>query len=230
MKPKVKRFGFSKKVFKSVAAKIAGKLKIDDEASDEEVESKINEAIDAYLPDLSLIQSLANQQLEEWKKSQKKDDENDEDDVEDDVVIDDDDNNIQRNNRRNRQTKSAKTAENREMKQLLEVVGTLTKEISALKEGKTTESRRTKIEKLLKDSGTFGKRILKDFSKMTFKDEEEFEDYYSEVEDDWKAWNQERANAGLSTMGNPPGGKGNKQETKMEELTDAEIDAIAELL
>lgn len=40
LKPKVKAFGFSKKVVKSIAAEIADKLDIEDDASDEDVNAE----------------------------------------------------------------------------------------------------------------------------------------------------------------------------------------------
>ena len=39
---------------------------------------------------------------------------------------------------------------------------------------------------------------------MNFENDEEFEQFLSEVEEDLKAYNQERADAGLSTLGTPP--------------------------
>lgn len=226
LKPKVKQFGFTKKVFRSAAAKIADKLEdIDESASEDDINAKIDEVIEDHLPYLALVQSSANEQLEEWKKAQQKDEIDEEED---------DDDSDSDSNRNNRHTKSNRTkpadkgtsAQSKEMKELMDAVKALTNEVSSLKAGKTADTRRSKLEALLKDSGVFGKRTLKNFAKMNFDDEDDFEEYLSEVEDDLKAYNQERADAGLSAMGNPPGGKGNKQESKIEEITDAEIDAI----
>ena len=58
--------------------------------------------------------------------------------------------------------------------------------------------------------------------------DEEFEDFYSEVEEDLKAYNQERADAGLATLGNPPaagGGKGTGKED--EPFSDKDIEDMA---
>lgn len=227
LKPKVKQFGFSKKVFKSIAAKIADKLEdLDESASEDDINAKIDEVIEDHLPYLALVQSSANEQLEEWKKAQQKDEIDEEED-------DDDDSD---SNRNNRHTKSNRTkpadkgtsAQSKEMKELMDAVKALTNEVSSLKAGKTADTRRSKLEALLKDSGVFGKRTLKNFAKMNFDDEDDFEEYLSEVEDDLKAYNQERADAGLSSMGNPPGGKGDKQERKEEVFSDEEIDSLAD--
>ena len=106
----------------------------------------------------------------------------------------------------------------------MQTIEALTGKISALEGEKLTSSRKSKLEALLKDAGTFGARTLKSFNKMKFENDEEFEEFYSEVEEDLKSYNQERANAGLSILGAPPAsGQGGKRE---ELLTDADIDAI----
>lgn len=230
LKPKVKQFGFSKKVFKSVAAKVADKLEdIDENASEEDINSKVDDAIEEIMPFLAFAQSTANEQLSEWKKGLQKNDDNDDDDDEDS----DDDDASETNRSRSTKSNRSKRANNetsvqsKEFKQLMDAVNSLTKEVTSLKAGKTADTRRGKLETLLKDTGVFGKRTLKNFSKMNFNDEDEFEEYLSEIEEDLKAYNQERADAGLSTAGNPPGGKGGgKQETKEEGFTDADIDKI----
>ena len=91
---------------------------------------------------------------------------------------------------------------------------------------KTSSLRKSKLESLLKDTGTFGNRTLKSFSKMNFENDEEFEQFLSEVEEDLKAYNQERADAGLSTLGTPPAAGTGKPDKEIELLTDAEIDSI----
>lgn len=45
---------------------------------------------------------------------------------------------------------------------------------------------------------------------MNFENDEEFEQFLSEVEEDLKAYNQERADAGLSTLGTPACGRNRK--------------------
>lgn len=225
LKPKVKQFGFTKKVLKSVAAEIANKLEIAEDASDEDADAQVDNAIETALPYLSLIQSRANELHEEWKKSLQKDDENDDDD--------DSEEGEESPTRSNHQNKSTKTKKKEEdmpkwAKALLDSNELLKSEVASLKSEKVSNTRRSRLESLLKDSGTFGKRTLKSFAKMNFKDDDEFDEFFSEVEEDLKALNQERADAGLSSMGNPPGGKGDKQEKREEAFSDAEIDAMAE--
>ena len=97
---------------------------------------------------------------------------------------------------------------------------------AALEGEKTTSGRKAKLEALLKDAGTFGTRTLKSFAKMSFESDDDFDEFYSEVEEDLKALNQERANAGLAALGNPPATDGNKPKED-EVISDAEIEALA---
>lgn len=177
LKPKVKAFGFNKKELMSVAAKIADNLTSTDDASDEDVNAEIDTAIDAVLPYLQVSQSFANRVIEENRKK------NDDDGT-------DGDDDPSSNTSNNRQTGSNKNDPQQNKKNddapawakgLLDKVDTLTNEISVLKGEKVTTSRKSKLNELLKDSGSFGSRILKSFDRMKFKTEEEFDEFYSEV-------------------------------------------------
>ena len=215
LKPKVKAFGFNKKELMSVAAKIADNLTPTDDASDEDVNAEIDTAIDAVLPYLQVSQSFANRVIEENRKK------NDDDETDDD---DDDESSNSTNrqpgsNKKNPQNKGKNDDAPEWAKGLVQTVQILNDEIAALKGEKVTTTRREKLESLLKDAGTFGTRTLKSFNKMKFENDEEFEEFYSEVEEDLKSYNQERADAGLSSLGNPPGA-GSKKQEKNEVLTD----------
>ena len=226
LKPKVKAFGFNKKELQGIAAKIADNLTSADDASDEDVNAEIEEKIDAVLPYLQVGQSYANRLAEDARRK------NDDDETDDDD--DDDDDNSNKGNKRQSGSKSTKNNKENDddapawAKGLVETVETLRGEITALKGEKVTSSRKSKLAELLKDAGSYGSRILKSFDRMKFETDEEFDDFYSEVEDDLKAYNQERADAGLATLGNPPAtgsGKGGKEEDEV--ISDAEVEAIA---
>lgn len=215
LKPKVKAFGFNKKELMSVVAKIADNLTSTDDASDEDVNAEIDTAIDAVLPYLQVSQSFANRVIEENRKKN-----------------DDDDEPLNPTNRqpglnkKNPKNRGKNDAAPEWARGLVQTVQTLNDEIAALKGEKVVTTRREKLESLLKDAGTFGARTLKSFNKMKFENDEEFEEFYSEVEEDLKSYNQERADAGLSSLGNPPG-PGSKKQEKNEVLTDEEVIAIA---
>lgn len=225
LKPKVKAFGFNKKELMCVAAKIADKLTSTDDASDEDVNAEIDTQIDAVLPYLQVSQSFANRVIEESRKK------NDDDETDDD---DDDESSNTTNRQSGSNKKNPKNNGKNDdapewAKGLLQTVETLNGEIAALKGEKIATSRRAKLETALKDAGTFGTRTLKSFSKMNFDNDDEFEEFLSEVEEDLKTYNQERADAGLSTMGAPPAAGGGKPKED-EPFSDKEIDAIGDSL
>jgi hypothetical protein len=223
LKPKVKAFGFNKKELMSVAAKIAGNLTSEEDASEEDVNAEIDTAIDAVLPYLQVSQSFAGRVIEESRKKND-DDETDDDDAD------------ETSSKTNRQAGSNKKNPKNEGKNddapqwakgMMQTIETLNNELTALKGDKVTTTRRAKLETLLKDAGAFGSRTLKSFGKMKFEDDNEFEEFLSEVEEDLKAYNQERADAGLSEMTTPPAGGGGKGSKQNEVITDAEIEALA---
>ena len=228
----IKALGFSRKELKGVAAKIADKLDLKDDATEEEVTDAIDDAIDAALPYLEVSQTVADRRLQAYKDAHPEDGDEDEDE--------DDDPNAEPEDGKGRKSpskgkKGNKSPENNsELKDLLngftETIKGLKDEIAELKSGKTADSRKARLEKILKDTGKFGERTLKSFARMTFKDDEEFEDYLDEVEADLEAENQERGSKGLETLGKPAGavpGKSGKKDGEDEVLSDDEVKALA---
>ena len=226
LKPKVKAFGLNSRELKGIAAKIADNLTSADDASDEDVNAEIDKEIDSALRYLPFGQSQANRLLDEWKKNHPETDDDDNDDDDDDDGASDNQRRQAGSNTKNPKNKGKNDDAPEWAKGLVQTVQTLNDEIAALKGEKVTTTRREKLETLLKDAGTFGTRTLKSFNKMKFENDEEFEEFYSEVEEDLKSYNQERADAGLSSLGNPPGA-GSKKQEKNEVLTDEEVIAIA---
>lgn len=216
LKPKVKAFGFNQKELKSIAAKIANNLKSEEDASDEDVNAEIETAIEAVLPILEFGQSYANRVINDSKKNEEEDD--------------DDDPNV---------TPSNKSFKNKERnsddvpswaKTLIESNNALKAELASIKGEKVADTRKAKLETLLKGTDVFGSRIIKSFAKMKFENDDEFDEFYSEVEEDLKSFNQERANAGLEKLGVPAtGGNQNAKEEKPEVLSDEDIKALAGL-
>lgn len=222
LKPKVRQFGFTQKVFKSIAAHIADNLDLEDDATEEDIDKAIDEAIENATPYFAFIQSQAGALHDEWKKNNK-DDEEDTD--EEDVKT----NSKSANSVRSKQSAETKKEEDTPAwaKSFIATVESLKAEMEGIKGENIAATRRRKLETLLKDTGTFGKMQLRNFSRTSFKDDEDFEEYFSDVEADLKAYQQEIADKGLSTMGTPPGGKGGKQNTQTEAFSDEEIEALA---
>lgn len=211
LKPRVKAFGFNQKELKGIAAKIADNLTSTDDASDEDVNAEIETQIEAAIPFLQFAQSQSSRVIEEWRKNHEAKEDEDEDEI-----------------KPKASSKSqSKNESNEQLKQLLDAVTVLTGEVANLKKEKTTVSRKARLEELLKDTGTFGSRTLKSFSKMNFDSEEEFEEFMDEIKEDLKNYNQERANEGLGKLGKPATTGGGQE--KNEVLTDEEIKALANL-
>ena len=219
LKPKVKAFGFNQKELKGIAAKIANNLTSEEDASEEDVNAEIEAQIDAAIPFLQFAQSQSSRVIEEWRKNHPE--------VKDEDGEDDDEPLKPKVKTSKKVQQQPKDDGNEQMKQLMDMVSELKGEISSLKKEKTTDDRKSRLEKLLKGTGTFGSRTLKSYSKMAFESEEDFEEFYQEVEGDLKAYNQERADSGLAHLGAPAFG-GGKQEKKDEPFSDDEIAAMAE--
>lgn len=220
LKPRVKSLGFNKKELMGVAASIADNLTTEDEASEDDVNAEIDKSIDAVLPFLELAQTQASRLMDSYKKKHEIN-END----------DDDDDEPQKDQKSQKHQKSTdkKDANDGVMEQLKALMGLVTKmqeDFTSFKGEKVTDLRKQKLEALLKDTGVFGTRTMKNFAKMSFDSDEEFEEYYSDVEKDLKDFNQERASVGLSALGSIPGGK--SKQVKEEPFSDEEIAALAE--
>lgn len=92
-----------------------------------------------------------------------------------------------------------------------EVVKPLNDEIAALRGAKISETRlQTLTEKLgsCKDE-TFKAKVLKDFNRMSFTDDNAFNEYLTETETDIAAFNQDLADKGLGDLGKPMFGQRN---------------------
>ena len=86
-----------------------------------------------------------------------------------------------------------------------EVVKPLNDEIAALRGSKISESRLQMLTEKLgscKDE-TFKAKVLKDFNRMSFTDDNAFKEYLTETETDIAAFNQDLANKGLGEQGKP---------------------------
>lgn len=221
----VKALGFSRKELKGIAANVADKLKLEDDATDDDVSDAISNAIDDVLPLLKLTQSAVDRQVQDYKRSNEDDDDDDDDGDEEPGRK-----SPSKNNRKSKkdgdEDESATLAA---IKKLTEVVSTLQGDVTALKSGNTTNSRRAKVEKLLANTGKFGERQLKAFSRISFKDDDDFEDYLEELKEEIEEENQDRANHGLDKLGNipAPDKKNNKKEEEL--MSDDDVKKLAQM-
>lgn len=185
LKPKAKAFGFNKKELQGVAAKIADNLTFEEDALEEDVNASIDEKIDAVLPFLQMAQAQANRIIDASRKA---------------TMIDDDDEPIQEPSAP--QTKPTNTDDEpawfKAYRELQD------KRFAALEGDRIATTRKQRLESLLKNTGTFGTHTLKSFSRMKFDSDDEFDEFFAEVEDGLKSLNQERANIGLDKLGDIP--------------------------
>lgn len=247
LKTKAKALGFNYKELKGIAAKIADNLDLEDDASDEDVTSAIDDAVDEAMEYLSVSQSAAQRVIADYKAKHKIQDTDDDDDDPDDGNGDGDDDTPpapkqgkKGKSRQQRQTKSNEDGDEDVpawAKSITSTMEVLVQKVSTLEQGNVAKGRRARLADLLKGTEKFGERKLKEFDRIanTFKSEEEFEEYLDEAQEDLDAYNQERSDAGLSKLGAPgagsPGQKKPKQDgegDEVEKLTDAQLDELAD--
>ena len=217
LKLKSKALGFNKDELEGIAADVANNFELDEEASDEDVNAEIEKQIDAVLPFLKIAQKSAQRTIQNFKDSQ---------DLDDDEV-DDDDDDLAGNKKPIRKQKKEKEEQVPAWAQALITQNkALQTEILGLKSERENDGRRSKLKALLKDKGTFGKTVLKNFDKMKFENESEFDDFYDGVVEDLAAIDQERANEGLGKLGAPAAQRKPKNE-EVEVIKGDEIDELA---
>lgn len=221
----IKALGFSRRELKGIAANVADKLKLEEDATDEDVSEAISSAIDDVLPLLKLTQSAVDRQVQDYKRSIEEYDDDDDDDKEPNRRSP-----SQKNPKSKKDSDDADSATLAALKELTKVVTALQGDVNTLKSGNTTNNRRLKVEKILSDTGKFGERQLKAFSRMSFKDEEEFEEYLEDLKEDIEAENQERADRGLGKLGNIPSPDKNHINKKEDELmSDEDVKKLAQM-
>ena len=219
LKPKSKALGFSREELEGIAADVANNLELDEEASDEDVNAEIEKQVNAVLPYLKIAQKTAQRTIQSFKDSQ---------DLDDDEVDDDED---PAGNKKpiRKQKKEKEEPASEWARTLITQIQDLKTEIIGLKSERENDGRRSKLKALLKDKGTFGKTVLKNFDKMKFENESEFDDFYDGVVEDLAAIDQERANEGLGKLGAPAAQRKPKND-EVEVIKDKEIDELAETM
>lgn len=212
LKPKVKSFGFTKKELMSVASIVDDNLALSEEATDEEVTNAIDEQIDAVVPVLKLGQSYASRIIDANKNPKPKNDEGDDGDKPSEPKGDDG------------------NGDNDKFALLMKEFESMRQELAAFKSGRTTETRKSMLAAKVGKYGEYGKAKLRDFDRMSFKDDEDYDEFLNGVDAELKAIDKERTAKGLDALGNIPPGGGNAKDGdhKTMELDDAAIDKLIE--
>jgi len=184
LKPKAASFGFTKEELESVVDTICGTLQED--ATDEQ----INAQIDAVIPFLKISQSAVTRIVNAGKKPK-----------EETVAS---------------PKEAGKGSENQEddkFEKLLKVIETQNAKIDALINKDVKTSRREVYVSKLKDlPEAIQKSKLKDFDRMSFENQEDFDSFIQEAETDVPVILQGIANTELSEMDKPFLGKKNQSE------------------
>lgn len=114
-----------------------------------------------------------------------------------------------------------------ESKKRMEEFEAFRNEFNTMKADRVKASRENRLNELLKDAGVYGERIKKNYAKMSFDSDDDFEEFIGGIKEDITAFNQERADKGLDTFTVPGTGGANEKDGKSEPMTEAEIDALA---
>lgn len=220
LKTGAQAFGYKRDELMSVAAHIADNLKLDENASEEDVEDAVDAAVSSCIPFLKYGQSMATRVINDSKLKDDHDDDDDDDD--------DDDNNQKPSPKKSPKTTSTPKDETPAwVKELQKSVETLASQVETMKGEKVTTGRKERLSKLLADTGTYGEAALKNFERMSFKDDDDFDDYFTSVEEDLAKFKQQMADSGLAHLTTPPTPKQDKPKGEDKVFTDEQLEEIA---
>lgn len=219
LKTGAQAYGYKRDELMSVAAHIADNLKLDENASEEDVEDAVDNAVSSCIPFLKFGQTMATRVINDSKPKEDHDtdDNNDDDDA------------TQKSTSK-KSNKTAPTPDNDTpswVKELQKSVEALANQVETMKGEKVTIGRKERLSKLLADTGTYGEAALKNFERMSFKDDDDFDDYFTSVEADLAKFKQQMADSGLANLTNPPTPKQDKPKGEDKVFTDSELEDIA---
>ena len=203
LKTEAKQYGFSESELQAYAEGIAAGVQVKDDADDATVAAAVEAAVKGALPMLRLTQSAVTRQVAQarsaWEKQQPaKPEPKQEPKKEDDALT-----------------------------RITAMLEAQAKEIGELKASRVAQDRKGQLQKALDGTGAFGEREMRNFQRLTFKDDADFDAYLSEVSESLAAYNKERADAGLNALGSRPLTPTPQTERVM---TDAEAEHLADLL
>lgn len=220
---KTKFEGVDEKVLTRIAAKIAKTAKTEDDATSEVEDMTLQSVIDSYTDSrVTDAQAKAVQTYEE--KHGLKDGKPKE--VGDDA--DDDDNEGGEGNGKGKGGADETPAY---VKALMKSVEALTQEVSTLKAGKTADARKAQLNETLKDVDERTRKMYeRNFARMQFKDDADFDSWIDEVTSDIEesgnggGSSQQQQQQQSSAQGKPKGGAGSTNNTISAEVQ-SRIDA-----
>lgn len=214
LKTKVKAFGFSKKELESVAETLSNNLNLEENASDEDVNEAIENAVDSVIPFLKVSQAAASRAIQAFKDAHPEGDADGDKDEKEPL---------------NQPTPPKVNPPAQHDEEPPKWAQQLLSRLDKLETDKVADTRRSRLSKLVDGAGVFATQTLRNFKKMQFNSDDEFDEYLDEIKNDLAALNQERANEGLGKLG-APGVAPKPKEDKPKPVTDAELDELAKNL
>lgn len=224
LKIKAYDLGFSEEELGKVADKIVNGNEVPDDADDAKINEVVNNSIDSVIDYLSLAQAASQRIISKYKKRQEEEAEKKEKEKEKPVGT-------------KTEPTTKKNPENEEEDDVKSLLKGLAKKIDDF-ETKTNErfekintaniaeTRLDRIKSALKDSGDFGEKTLRDFKRMSFADDDDFNSYLKEISDDAQAYITKTSQEGLRNT--PPKSNPNKKDVKV--ASDEECKALADSL
>lgn len=229
LKTKAKSLGFSKQELNSVVSLIEQRLDVEDDATEEDLDSAVNDAVEEILPFLKLGQAQAQRTIARSKQTTTKK----QGDEADDADEADDDSDGQGDDADEVELPDDAPQWAKAMAKMFS---------NAMKSGKTKlnnftpeqikDDRRNQVKAVVDSLGAYGKIVLKKFESREFAKDEDFTAFLEEVKSDADDYKQEAANIGLSKLGRPGAGNPRNNSHFLGEpqgMSDEELDELAKM-
>lgn len=232
---KVASLGFNRSELRSIAQQICDNSELEDDATEEEENTYIEESITDTLPILQLGQKYANRIASDKAGNAGKKSNEDDDDEDNEDNDDDDDESNHQVKPKSKKSKSDDGSNDGEPSWFKKYRESMDKRFEKIESSKTGDTRKSKVEKILKDAGVLdkplGKRTLRDFGRMHFENDEEFDEFIDEIAEDVEGiesdGNDDGAVVSTSKDITPP--KGGKKTKKNDVASDEEVDDLASM-
>lgn len=181
LKTKASSFGFSKSELEVVADNIVANNSLTDDTN----ETDVNAIVEAVLPVLKVGQQYASRLADEARKRN-------------DPTQQQGGEGSGSRNDSSPKTEDAEPAWFKAYRESQE------QRIAKLEGEKVQETRMAKLREVTKDGGKIGESIMKNATRITFKDDADFDAYLTEAQSDIEAYRQSVGNDKLSTLGGKP--------------------------
>lgn len=215
LKTKYKNLGFSERAFNRVASYL--EKTVSDDASDEDIDNAVDgvdDLLTAFQSDIDARTAKYKADAEKWQQAQKeKEDEG--------IPAGEDQDEGKPTSKKTNQKQSDEMPA--WAKALAKQNEALKEQLSELRTGKVTDTRKLHLEAKLKDvNPKLRTRVLKSFEKMKFDSDEEFNEFVEETVADLGDFSKDDANTGLGAAGAPLVGTGTTKGDKKAVVADIE--------